>query len=196
MLRRDYVAPFQKDEPVRIGGCLHPQAQILKLGTLSMPSFDIVSRTELAEVDNAIQGAMREIGTRFDFKGSQCSIERTDETILLRADDDLKLRQVQELLRGYLARRKVEVGAFDFQKVEAASGNTVRQIVLIKQGIERELAQKIVKAVKAAKLKTQIAIQGTELRVSGKKRDDLQAVIALIKKQENEQPLQYVNFRD
>ena len=79
-----------------------------------MPSFDIVSRTELAEVDNAIQGAMREIGTRFDFKGSQCSIERTDETILLRADDDLKLRQVQELLRGYLARRKVEVGAFDF----------------------------------------------------------------------------------
>ena len=139
---------------------------------------------------------MREIGTRFDFKGSQCSIERTDETILLRADDDLKLRQVQELLRGYLARRKVEVGAFDFQKVEAAGGNTVRQTVLIKQGIERELAQKIVKAVKAAKLKAQIAIQGTELRVSGKKRDDLQAVIALIKGQENGQPLQYVNFRD
>ena len=161
-----------------------------------MPSFDIVSRTELPEVDNAIQGAMREIGTRFDFKGSQCSIERTDDTILIRADDDLKLRQVQELLRGYLARRKVEVGAFEFQKAEAASGNTIRQNVLIKQGIERELAQKIVKAVKGAKLKAQIAIQGTELRVSGKKRDDLQAVIALIKKQENELPLQYVNFRD
>ena len=161
-----------------------------------MPSFDIVSRTKLAEVDNAIQGAMREIGTRFDFKGSQCSIERTDETILIRADDDLKLRQVQELLRGYLARRKVEVGAFDFQKVETAGGNTVRQTVLIKQGIERELAQKIVKAVKAAKLKAQIAIQGSELRVSGKKRDDLQAVIALIKGQANEQPLQYLNFRD
>lgn len=161
-----------------------------------MPSFDIVSRTELSEVDNAIQGAMREIGTRFDFKGSQCSLERTDESILIRADDDLKLRQVQELLRGYLARRKVEVGAFDFQRVEAASGNTVRQIVLIKQGVERELAQKIVKAVKAAKLKAQIAIQGSEVRVSGKKRDDLQAVIALIKGQENQQPLQYVNFRD
>jgi len=161
-----------------------------------MPSFDIVSRTELSEVDNAIQGAMREIGTRFDFKGSQCSLERTDESILIRADDDLKLRQVQELLRGYLARRKVEVGAFDFQKVETASGNTVRQIVLIKQGVERELAQKIVKAVKAAKLKAQIAIQGSEIRVSGKKRDDLQAVIALIKGQENQQPLQYVNFRD
>jgi hypothetical protein len=161
-----------------------------------MPSFDIVSRTELPEVDNAIQGAMREIGTRFDFKGSQCSIERTDETILIKADDELKLRQVQELLRGYLARRKVEIGAFEFQKVEAATGNSVRQTVLIKQGVERELAQKIVKAVKGAKLKAQIAIQGSEVRVSGKKRDDLQAVIALIKKQENEQPLQYVNFRD
>ena len=161
-----------------------------------MPSFDIVSRTELSEVDNAIQGAMREIGTRFDFKGSQCSLERTDESILILADDDLKLRQVQELLRGYLARRKVEVGAFDFQKVETASGNTVRQIVLIKQGVERELAQKIVKVVKATKLKAQIAIQGSEVRVSGKKRDDLQAVIALIKEQEIQQPLQYVNFRD
>ncbi len=161
-----------------------------------MPSFDIVSRTDLSEVDNAIQGAMREIGTRFDFKGSQCSIERTDETILIRADDEMKLRQVQELLRGYLARRKVEVGAFDFQKVQAASGNTVRQVVLIKQGIERDLAQTIVKAVKASKVKAQIAIQGTELRVSGKKRDDLQAVIKLIKGQENTQPLQYVNFRD
>ena len=161
-----------------------------------MPSFDIVSRTELSEVDNAIQGAMREIGTRFDFKGSQCSLERTDESILIRADDDLKLRQVQELLRGYLVRRKVEVGAFDFQKVENASGNTVRQIVLIKQGVERELAQKIVKVVKATKLKAQIAIQGSEVRVSGKKRDDLQAVIALIKEQEIQQPLQYVNFRD
>ena len=161
-----------------------------------MPSFDIVSRTELSEVDNAIQGAMREIGTRFDFKGSQCSLERIDESILIRADDDLKLRQVQELLRGYLARRKVEVGAFDFQKVETASGNTVRQIVLIKQGVERELAQKIVKVVKATKLKAQIAIQGSEVRVSGKKRDDLQAVIALIKEQEIQQPLQYVNFRD
>ncbi|MDA0261606.1 MAG: YajQ family cyclic di-GMP-binding protein [Proteobacteria bacterium] len=161
-----------------------------------MPSFDIVSRTELPEVDNAIQGALREIGTRFDFKGSNCSIERTDETILLRADDDLKLRQVQELLRGYLARRKVEIGAFEFQTPEAATGNSVRQTVLIKQGVERELAQTIIKAVKAAKLKAQVAIQGPELRVSGKKRDDLQAVISLIKSQENEQPLQYVNFRD
>ena len=117
-----------------------------------MPSFDIVSRTELAEVDNAIQGAMREIGTRFDFKGSHCTLKRTDETITIHADDDMKLRQIQELLRGHLARRKVEIGAFEFQKVEDASGNTVRQNVLIKQGIERELAQTILKAIKAAKI--------------------------------------------
>lgn len=161
-----------------------------------MPSFDIVSRTELPEVDNAVQGAMREIGTRYDFKGAKCSIERSDTTITLNADDDQKLKQVQELLRGYLARRKVEVGAFDFKKPEPASGGTVRQTVLVKQGVEKELAQKIVKAVKAAKLKVQVAIQGDELRVSGKKRDDLQEAIALVKSLDIEQPLQYVNFRD
>jgi cyclic-di-GMP-binding protein len=161
-----------------------------------MPSFDIVSRTEIPEVDNAIQGAMREIGTRFDFKGSKCAIERTDEIILLTADDDLKLKQVQELLRGYLARRKVDHGAFDFGKPETAAGNTLRQTVTIKQGVERELAQKLVKSVKGAKLKVQVAVQGDELRVSGKKRDDLQAVIELVKGLKIQQPLQYVNFRD
>lgn len=161
-----------------------------------MPSFDFVSRTDIPEVDNAIQGAMREIGTRYDFKGSKCSIERSDESLTLLADDDLKLKQVQELLRGYLARRKVEAGAFDFGKPEQASGNSVRQTVAIKQGIEREIAQKIVKAVKGAKLKVQVAIQGDELRVSGKKRDDLQSVIALVDDLDIAQPLQQVNFRD
>jgi len=161
-----------------------------------MPSFDVVSRTELPEVDNAIQGAMREISTRFDFKGSQCSIERTDEILTIRADDDLKLKQVQELLRGYLAKRKVDHNAFDFAEPEKASGNSVRQTVVIKQGIERDLAQKMVKAIKGAKLKTQVAIQGDELRVTGKKRDDLQATIALIKEMKLSHPLQYVNFRD
>tara|TARA_R110001606_G_scaffold183780_1_gene330585 strand:+ start:378 stop:863 length:486 start_codon:yes stop_codon:yes gene_type:complete len=161
-----------------------------------MPSFDIVSRTEVAEVDNAVGGAMREIGTRYDFKGSACSIERKEETLLLTADDDMKLRQVQELLRGYLAKRKVEVGAFEFKEPEKASGQSVRQTVLIKQGVERELAQKLVKAVKQAKMKVQVAIQGDELRVTGKKRDDLQQAIALVKELKIEQPLQYVNFRD
>lgn len=161
-----------------------------------MPSFDVVSRTEVPEVDNAIQGAMREIGTRYDFKGSDCSIERTDETLLLKADDELKLKQVTEVLNVYLTRRKVDVGAFDFGTVEMASGNTVRQTVTIKQGVEREAAQKIVKAVKASKLKVQVAIQGDELRVSGKKRDDLTATIQLIKDMKLSLPLQYLNFRD
>ena len=161
-----------------------------------MPSFDIVSRTEIQEVDNAIQNAMREIGTRFDFKGSSSSIERTDESILIKADDEMKLKQVQELLRGHMAKRKVEVGAFDFQKPEKAFGDSLRQTVAIKQGVERELAQKIVKTIKGMKAKVQVAIQGDEVRVSGKKRDDLQAAIDLIKDSEISQPLQYVNFRD
>jgi uncharacterized protein YajQ (UPF0234 family) len=161
-----------------------------------MPSFDIVSRTELPEVDNAVQGAVREIGTRYDFKGSNCSIERSDATLTIKADDDFKLKQVQELLRGHLARRKVDAAAFDFAKPEKAAGNTLRQTVTIRQGIDRDLAQQVVKAVKGAKLKVQLAIQGDELRVSGKKRDDLQSAIALVKGLEIEQPLQYVNFRD
>lgn len=161
-----------------------------------MPSFDIVSRTDLAEVDNAIQGAAREIATRFDFKGSNCSYERKEETVTLKADDDYKLKAMQELLRGYMVRRKVEVGALEFGKAEDASGNTLRQVVTIKQGIERELAQKIVKGIKDAKMKVQAAIQGDELRISGKKRDDLQKAIDLIKGLKIDQPLQYVNFRD
>lgn len=161
-----------------------------------MPSFDIVSRTDLPEVDNALQSARREIETRYDFKGSDCSIDRSDETLVIKADDEFKLKQVQELLRGHMARRKVDTRAFDFQKPEKASGSSLRQTVAIKQGVDRELAQKIVKAVKAAKLKVQVAIQGDELRVSGKKRDDLQDAIALVKDQKIDHPLQYVNFRD
>lgn len=161
-----------------------------------MASFDIVSRTEIPEVDNAIQGALREISTRYDFKGSHCTIERADQAITLHADDDMKLRQVQELLRTYLVRRKVAPGAFEFKEPEKAGGNTLRQTVIIKQGVERELAQKIVKAIKGAKLKVQVAVQGDELRVSGKKRDDLQAAIAFVKDMKIEQPLQYLNFRD
>ena len=161
-----------------------------------MPSFDVVSRTDLAEVDNALQGATREIATRFDFKGSNCSFERVDQAVTLKADNDYKLKQMQELLRGYLVRRKVEVGALDFGKPEAASGNTVRQVVTVKQGIERELAQKIIKEIKGAKTKVQAAIQGDELRISGKKRDDLQKTIELIKGLKIEHPLQFVNFRD
>jgi uncharacterized protein YajQ (UPF0234 family) len=150
----------------------------------------------MAEVENAIQGAMREIGTRFDFKGSKCSIEVVESTLVVIADDDLKLKQVDELIRGYLTRRKVDAGAFEFGPGEKASGNTLRQVVTIKQGIDREVAQKITKAVKGSKMKVQVAIQGDELRVSGKKRDDLQATIAMIKDLKIDLPLQFINFRD
>ncbi len=161
-----------------------------------MPSFDIVSRTDMVEVGNAIQGAMREIGTRYDFKGSTSTIELADETILIKTEDDLKLKQVQELLRGHMAKRKVDVGTLDFKEPEKAFGNSLRQTVAIKQGVERDLAQKIIKTIKGSKVKVQVAIQGDELRVTGKKRDDLQEAIAVVKESKLEQPLQYVNFRD
>ncbi|MGE0735256.1 MAG: YajQ family cyclic di-GMP-binding protein [Alphaproteobacteria bacterium] len=161
-----------------------------------MPSFDIVSKTDLAEVDNALAGMMREIGTRFDFKGSQSKIERKDDTLTLHADDKMKLKQMHELLKGYMTRRKLDAGALDFKDEEQASGNSIRQIVMIKQGIDKELAKQIVKAIKDSKLKVQAAIQGTELRITGKKRDDLQDAIQLVRGLKITQPLQYVNFRD
>lgn len=161
-----------------------------------MPSFDIVSRTEMTEVDNALQGAAREIGTRYDFKGSTCTIERAEQVLTIKADDEGKLKQVQELLRGHMAKRKVDGKSLDFGKVEKATGQSVRQTVTVKQGVERENAQKIVKAVKEAKLKVQVSIQGDEVRVTGKKRDDLQEAIAMIRGMGIDQPLQYVNFRD
>jgi|TARA_Y100000814_G_scaffold291257_1_gene267310 uncharacterized protein YajQ (UPF0234 family) len=162
-----------------------------------MPSFDIVSRVQLPEVDNAIQSAMREINQRYDFKGSHCTIERTDEvSLVINADDDYKLQQVHELFRGHLAKRKVSSAYFEFNKAEDAAGGTVRQQGTIKTGIERDLAQKIIKEIKSSKIKVQSSIQGDELRISGKKRDDLQSIIDLVKKMSINQPLQYLNFRD
>jgi cyclic-di-GMP-binding protein len=161
-----------------------------------MPSFDIVSKTDLAEVDNALNGMKREIDTRFDFKGSKCSVERKEETLTILADDDLKLKQMHELLKGYFVRRKLDPGALEFKDPEKASGNAVRQQVIVKQGIDSTLAKRIVKEIKDRKMKVQAAIQGDELRISGKKRDDLQDAIALVKDMKIEQPLQYVNFRD
>lgn len=161
-----------------------------------MPSFDIVSKTDLAEVENAVQGVTREIATRFDFKASKCMIERKDETLTIVADDALKLKQMQELVKGYFVRRKLDPGCLEWKPEEKASGNTLRQIVLVKQGIDKELAKTLVKAIKDSKLKLQAAIQGDELRVTGKKRDDLQEAIQLVKSLEIEQPLQFTNFRD
>jgi uncharacterized protein YajQ (UPF0234 family) len=161
-----------------------------------MPSFDIVSRVDLAEVDNALAGITREITTRFDFKGSKCSVERKEGEIALVADDDLKLKQLHELLKVHLTRRKVEPGALDFKPPEKAAGNTVRQSVVLRQGVDAGLAKQLVRDLKDSKLKVQVSVQGSEVRVTGKKRDDLQAAIALIRGLKIEQPLQYVNFRE
>jgi hypothetical protein len=161
-----------------------------------VPSFDIVSRLDLAEVDNGIAGIAREITTRFDFKGSKCTIERNEGEILLVADDDLKLKQMHELLKVHLTRRKVDAAALDFKPPQKAAGNTVRQSIALQQGIEADLARRLVREVKDSKLKVQVAVQGAELRVTGKKRDDLQAAITMIRGLKIEQPLQYLNFRE
>jgi len=161
-----------------------------------MPSFDIVSKTDLAEVGNAVQGVAREITTRFDFKGSKSSVTHSDAEITILADDALKLKQLQELVRGYFARRKLDPAALDWQAEERAAGDTVRQKVLVKQGIDRDTAKLIVKAIKDSKLKVQAAIQGDELRVTGKKKDDLQAAMALVRGLTLDRPVQFVNFRD
>jgi len=161
-----------------------------------MPSFDIVSKTELAEVDNALDGIRREIAQRFDFKGSKCTLERKDDDITLLADDEPKLKQMQDLMKVYFTRRNIDPKALDFKTQERAAGDAIRQVVTVKQGIDRELAKTLITKIKDSKMKVQVSIQGDELRVTGKKRDDLQEAIALIKKLEVDQPLQYVNFRD
>jgi len=161
-----------------------------------MPSFDIVSKTDLAEVDNALGNIQREIETRFDFKGSKCSLTRKEETLTLLADDQLKMKQVHELLKTHFTRRKLDAGCLEFKEPEKASGDSVRQTITVKQGIDKDLGKKIVKDLKDSKLKVQVSIQGDELRVSGKARDDLQAAIAFVKGLKIELPLQYVNFRD
>ena len=161
-----------------------------------MPSFDVVSTTDLAEVDNALNGVEREIKQRFDLANTKCAIVRSDDTLTLTADDSMKMTQVEELLLKYLAMRKVELGALDFQKAQYAAGSSLREIVNIKQGIDSDLGRKISKEIKSAKMKVQLAIQGNELRITGKKRDDLQDAIAFINGMKNSQPLQFVNFRD
>ncbi len=161
-----------------------------------MPSFDIVSRIDLAEVDNAVAGVTREIATRFDFKGSKCSIQRKEGVLTVVADDDLKLKQMHELLKVHLTRRKVEPGALDYKPPEKASGNTIRQTIALRQGVDADLGRQLIREIKDSKLRVQVSTQGEELRVTGKKRDDLQGAIAVIRDLKIEQPLQYVNFRD
>ena len=161
-----------------------------------MPSFDVVCKTNLMEVDNAINGMQREIKQRFDLKGTKCDIERTDNTLTMIAENTMQLTQLEDLLRKYLGRRNVDQRAIQINAPQNAAGGTIRTTIFVRQGIEPDLSRKIVQAVKATKSKVQLSIQGKEIHVSGKKRDELQETIAFIKDMGLEQPLQYVNFRE
>ena len=161
-----------------------------------MPSFDAVSKVDTAELTNAVDQANREISQRYDFKGSSAKIDRAENLLTLYADSEFQLKQVADILYAKAAKRGIDVASFDPQKIEAISGDKAKQPVKVKQGIEKELAKKMLKLIKDSGLKVQAAIQGDELRVSGKKRDDLQSCIALLRQSKLEQPLQFMNFRD
>jgi uncharacterized protein YajQ (UPF0234 family) len=160
-----------------------------------MPSFDVVSEVDLQEVRNATDQANREVGTRFDFKGSDASFGIDESVVNLQAESEFQLEQMMDILQKKMVKRSVDIGSMEIAKPETAN-NRARQAVTIRQGIDTDTARKIVKDIKAAKLKVQAQIQGEQVRVSGKKRDDLQAVIALLKKADYGLPLQYINFRD
>ncbi|UJP05822.1 MAG: YajQ family cyclic di-GMP-binding protein [Nitrosomonas sp.] len=161
-----------------------------------MPTFDIVSEVDKQEVKNAVDQANKEVGARFDFKGSDARIEQTDFQLTVYADDEFKLEQIQDVLRTKLTKRNVDVRSLEKKIVEKISGNKVKQIITVQTGIETELAKKIIKYVKESKLKVQATIQGDVVRVSGAKKDILQEAIQLIKKSVTDYPLQYQNFRD
>lgn len=161
-----------------------------------MPSFDTVLEADFVEVKNAVENTAKEIGTRFDFKGTSAGIEIKDKEITLFGDADFQLQQVEDILRNKLTKRNVDVRFMDVQPAQKVGGDKVKQTVKIKNGIESELAKKIQKLIKDSKMKVQAAIQGDAVRVTGAKRDDLQAAMALIRKDVPEQPLSFNNFRD
>ncbi|MEM7195867.1 MAG: YajQ family cyclic di-GMP-binding protein [Pseudomonadota bacterium] len=161
-----------------------------------MPSFDVVSEVDWQEVTNAVNQANKEISNRFDFKGSDARIDAADPKLTLYADDSFKCGQVLDVLLLKLAKRDVDTGALDRSEARVSPTGKAMQEVTVRQGIDSETAKKIVKLIKSEKMKVQTAIQGDQLRVSGKKRDDLQQAIAFLREQKLGIPLQYVNFRD
>ena len=161
-----------------------------------MPSFDVISKINFQEFDNALANCLREIGNRYDFKGLHITIERKEKSVTTLAPDELKLKQVNELLQTHLIRRKVDPRVFSIKSSEGASGGAIRQLSELKEGISQENAKKIIADIKKIKLKVQIKIQGEELRVDGKKKDDLQEAITAIKAIDIGLPIDFVNFRD
>ncbi len=160
-----------------------------------MPSFDVVSEVDLQEVHNAVDQANREISTRYDFRGVEAKFERIDDTVKMTAEADIQLIQMLDILRSKLVKRSVDVGVLELQDPEH-SGKLYHQLILIKQGIETVLAKKIVKMIKDKKMKVQAAIQGDKVRVTGKKRDDLQNIMSMLRESDINTPMQYENFRD
>lgn len=160
-----------------------------------MPSFDIVSEIDLHEVTNAVDQSNREVGQRFDFKGTNAKFELKEALITLTAQADFQLKQMLDILKLKLAKRGIDIACLKIDE-PVMSGQTARQVVTLRQGVDTELGKKIQRLVKDSKLKVQAALQDKQVRVSGKNRDDLQAAIALVKKGGFELPLQYTNFRD
>lgn len=161
-----------------------------------MPTFDILSEVDLVALRNAVDMANRKIGNRYDFKGTDARVEQVDKLLTLYGDSDFQLGQMKDILLPEMTAKKVDVRCLDYGELQKVSGNKVKQEVKVRVGVEQELAKKIVRLLKDAKLKVQAAIQGDAVRISGAKRDVLQQAIALVKKNIADFPLQFGNFRD
>tara|TARA_Y100000287_G_C14222891_1_gene357367 strand:- start:124 stop:609 length:486 start_codon:yes stop_codon:yes gene_type:complete len=161
-----------------------------------MPSFDVVSKLDMQEIDNSISNSMKEITQRYDFKGSNSKIERSDKIITLTTEDELKAKQVLDILNSHIIKRNVDPRSIKLKNSESASGNTIRQTYDLIEGVDQDISKKIISTIKSSKMKIQVKIQGNELRVSGAKRDNLQEAIQIIKDLNLPIPLQYINFRD
>ncbi|KQZ32971.1 YajQ family cyclic di-GMP-binding protein [Duganella sp. Root1480D1] len=161
-----------------------------------MPSFDVVSEADMIEVRNAVDQSNKEISTRFDFKGSDARVEQKENDLTAFADSEFQLGQVRDVLTNKLAKRKVDVRFLDEGKVEKIGGDKVKQVIKVKNGLDSETAKKITKVIKESKMKVQASIQGESVRVSGAKRDDLQAAMQLLRKDVPDTPLEFNNFRD
>jgi cyclic-di-GMP-binding protein len=162
----------------------------------AMPSFDVVSEANTVEVKNAVDQSNKEISTRFDFKGTDARIEQKELELTAYADSDFQLTQVRDVLTAKMTKRNVDVRFLDVGKIEKIGGDKVKQVIKIKNGIESDAAKKIVRVIKDSKMKVQASIQGDAVRVAGAKRDDLQAAMALLRKEVSDMPLEFNNFRD
>jgi uncharacterized protein YajQ (UPF0234 family) len=163
-----------------------------------MPTFDVVSKISYQELNNALSNCLREINTRYDFKGLNIAIEfkEKEKQIITLAPDNMKLKQINDLFTGHLVRRKIDPRIIKIKNVEDATGNSKRQTVELQEGIDQESAKKIITQVKSSKIKVQVKIQGDELRVDGKKKDDLQETMQLIRGVDIGRPVEFTNFRD